>query len=238
MQENKNGSDDNLFENFNHYTIASNYIVDNIRKIIEYKAREQDNKIQNELFKELITKYVSLAKDLENKVKEVTILSITDPLTKIYNRLKFTEELEREIRAVKRYRYPLALIMLDIDHFKNINDTYGHDMGDAALIKVVDIVRRSIRTTDIFARWGGEEFMLLLPHTGLKSAGYVADKLRKIIEGTNIPGIKKMTCSFGVAAYDQNEHMDSFVKRVDNALYRAKNSGRNRVELDENTDTD
>jgi len=153
-----------------------------------------------------------------------------DSLTGIFNRLKFNEVFDREIQEALRYKQPLSLIMFDIDHFKSINDTYGHLMGDTVLKEVAMLILASIRNVDIFSRWGGEEFMILSPNNELKSAQQLTEKLRVQIEKHDFSCPCKMTCSFGLTQFRENDTADSFIKRVDDALYRAKGRGRNNVE--------
>ncbi len=157
-------------------------------------------------------------------------LSVRDPLTGIFNRKKFNEEFLREIERAQRYRRPLSLIMLDIDHFKNVNDTYGHQAGDMVLHQLVKIVSENIRKTDIFARYGGEEFVVILPETVITEAFDLAEKLRNLIEENKNPQFHSITCSFGVAEISASDDDHSFLARSDSALYSAKKNGRNRVE--------
>jgi len=166
---------------------------------------------------------------LEWERKDLELQSITDPLTQIYNRLKFDNALEKELSRVRRYGVDLSLIMFDIDYFKKLNDTFGHLTGDAVLIGITQLVSQKIRALDVFARWGGEEFMVLLPETNLKGAIKMAEKLRGIIEEETFEKTGKVTCSFGVTCYKEDESFDSFTGRVDTAMYQAKEEGRNRV---------
>jgi diguanylate cyclase (GGDEF)-like protein/PAS domain S-box-containing protein len=156
----------------------------------------------------------------------------TDTLTGIANRLKFNEALRAEIRRSKRYNVPLSLIMFDIDHFKTINDTFGHHSGDTVLRDLTKLVSRNVRINDEFARWGGEEFMIMVTNTSLPHAGQFAEKLRALIEDLQWPWSGKITCSFGVTQLAEDDTEDRLVQRVDDALYRAKANGRNRVERD------
>jgi diguanylate cyclase (GGDEF)-like protein/PAS domain S-box-containing protein len=156
-------------------------------------------------------------------------LAVKDHLTKIYNRRYITERLEADIELCKRANRTFSLIMFDIDHFKNINDTYGHNVGDNVLIKLTDIVKRRIRKIDIFARWGGEEFMIILPESRLENARLLAENLRKLIEETDILRDRTVTCSFGVTEYYEGDTVDFIVKRADDCLYKAKSLGRNTV---------
>ncbi len=166
---------------------------------------------------------------LEQKIKQVEELSVTDPLTGIFNRKRFNEELSVEIERVKRYSGFLALIMFDIDHFKEINDAYGHAVGDAVLVELTSLVGSLIRKADVFSRWGGEEFLILLPETDLDGAEKMAEKLRASVETRKFPGVARVTCSFGVATFTEIDDEDTLFKRADDALYEAKKTGRNRV---------
>ncbi len=158
-------------------------------------------------------------------------LSMKDSMTRIYNRKKFLDELSAEIQRSVRYQHPLSLIMFDIDLFKRINDTYGHQTGDKAILQIVKLVRQSIRTTDIFGRYGGEEFIISLPETAIVEAALIAERLRVKIAELKIDDIGTLTCSFGVTHLIDNEGVDELIKRTDNALYLAKANGRNLVEV-------
>lgn len=167
---------------------------------------------------------------LENERRKYRELSIKDPLTNIYNRNKFNEMLSAEMERADRFNNSFSLIMFDIDYFKKVNDTYGHQVGDYVLKEIAKIVTENVRHLDVFARYGGEEFILLLPETRLDGAVDVAEKLRMVIGGQDFDMVGNQTCSFGVVEYIKNEGSESVIKRVDDMLYKAKNSGRNRVE--------
>lgn len=154
----------------------------------------------------------------------------TDPLTGISNRVKFADALNMEIRRAGRFGTELTLIMFDVDHFKDINDTYGHQVGDEVLRNLTGIVSNSIRASDLFARWGGEEFMILIINTSMNKARSFAEKLRRMIDSRKFPIVGHVTCSFGVAQMEADDNDDRFTRRADDALYRAKARGRNRVE--------
>jgi len=162
--------------------------------------------------------------------KDVTdkILSTIDPLTKVYNRLKFDEILQTEIERAKRYKTIFSLIMFDIDDFKKINDTFGHQIGDYVLKEIAKLVKKNIRATDFLARWGGEEFMVLAPHTNLTCAEKLACKIKLVIENHNFK-IGKITASFGVTQYEEGDTPNSIIHRADEALYQAKKKGKNQV---------
>lgn len=176
---------------------------------------------------ECVVTNIELQKKFEERLLNIARM---DELTKIYNRRYFNEVMEHEISNVNRYNYPLTIILYDIDKFKNINDMYGHTRGDEILIELATFVQQHIRENDILARWGGEEFAVILPHTDENNAVHVAEKLREGIESHIFCENLQITCSFGVAHYMMGETLDDLFRRTDNALYKAKNLGRNRVE--------
>lgn len=163
--------------------------------------------------------------------EQLRILSTTDGLTGITNRKEFTRILEKEIERSKRYDTALSVIMYDLDHFKNINDNFGHHTGDDVLCEVTTIVNENIRSVDLAGRWGGEEFVVMLPQTDLYSASNTAEKLRRAIENHSFDTVGTVTASFGVAELESGDDADSLLKKADDALYKAKRSGRNRVEI-------
>ncbi len=171
--------------------------------------------------------------ELEELARILDHKATTDPLTGLSNRLKFDEALAKEIRRSRRFDTPLSLILYDIDNFKQINDSFGHQVGDDVLIKLSRHVAERMRATDLLARWGGEEFAILVPHPDGASAARFANILRAAIEVVDFDDVGTVTCSFGVAQLSAGESADGLVQRVDCALYRAKLSGRNRVELAE-----
>jgi len=165
--------------------------------------------------------------------EEIYRLTTIDGLTQIFNKRYFMEMLEREISRSHRYRRALCLIIFDIDHFKNINDTYGHLAGDAVLRHLAGVVKNNVRREDMLARYGGEEFAIILPEVELSGARIIADKIRKLVEGTrfrfeetDIP----VTISLGIAACGENlKEPSEFIKAADEKLYEAKQTGRNRA---------
>lgn len=158
-------------------------------------------------------------------------LSMKDPLTDAYNRLKFNESLNREIRLSQRYGRPLSLIMLDIDYFKQLNDKKGHIYGDKVLVELANLLKKAVREFDIFARWGGEEFVVLLPQTERQEAFTIAERLRGLISKENTEKEIDLTCSFGVTSLLPEDNEDSIMNRLDSALYKAKEKGRDKVIL-------
>jgi diguanylate cyclase (GGDEF)-like protein len=163
----------------------------------------------------------------ENYKRSLERLTTTDPLTGIGNRRYYEQKLEDEILRANRYHHALSLIMFDIDFFKKVNDTYGHDAGDTVLKEYSALISSLIRNEDIFCRIGGEEFMLILPDTDLNASGIIAEKLRKAV--ASFDSKVQITMSFGLVQYSKDEKTHSLYTRVDKALYEAKNLGRNRV---------
>lgn len=167
--------------------------------------------------------------ELHEAYEKMEKIAVTDALTHIYNRYFFNDALQNEINRANRYNSFFSLLMFDIDHFKQVNDVYGHDVGDQVLIKIVDIAASCLRGSDIFARIGGEEFMIILPQTTLESSIDIGERLRVSVQEYTFDNIGKITISLGVAQYRKEETFKEIVKRVDTALYDAKNNGRNRL---------
>lgn len=166
---------------------------------------------------------------LEERSREFETRANYDALTRIFNRRRFLELLEHGIDNAIRLNHELSIVFFDIDHFKKINDTFGHNIGDDVLRGLASLVSGTIRRSDIFARWGGEEFLILLESTVLENAARMAEKLRKTIMEYEFPEVRQVTCSFGVTSYSPGEKGETFISRADSALYKAKESGRNRV---------
>jgi diguanylate cyclase (GGDEF)-like protein len=168
---------------------------------------------------------------LQELARNLGFQATTDPLTGLNNRLKFDQALASEILRSQRYKTPLSLVLFDVDHFKEVNDTYGHQIGDKVLIQLSRFMPGHIRNTDLVARWGGEEFVILVPGSDGQTAYQFADKLRDAIGQVQLEEVGTVTCSFGVAQYADGDTAETFISRADAALYRAKINGRNRVEL-------
>lgn len=174
--------------------------------------------------------------ELERRGVELERLSRTDPLTGLYNRRYFEERLHTEFSRSRRYAVPLSCLMLDIDHFKRLNDSHGHASGDEMLRRVADVTRASLRNVDLLARYGGEELIALLPETGLDEARMVAERIRASIAAIAFdkPGggaVLRCTASIGLCTYPAREIVDAeaLVRLADDALYTAKAAGRDRV---------
>lgn len=178
---------------------------------------------------ELVGWFNLLSDKLENDHKQIERLSITDKLTQLYNRTRIDELFLLELSKARRYGYPLSVILLDLDHFKAVNDTWGHQTGDRVLRELADILRHNVRDTDHVGRWGGEEFVILAPNTRPDPALAMAEKLRAAIAAHTFPEVGHKTGSFGVASYLDGDDEDSMTRRADEHLYAAKKQGRDRV---------
>ena len=165
-------------------------------------------------------------KEAEIKLGE---MAVKDSLTGLYNRYKFDDTARQQIALSKRHSYPISLILCDIDHFKKVNDIHGHLSGDTVLKEVSQFIMEMVRESDTVARWGGEEFAILLPNTTLHNAKQVAEKIRKHIEKASSASICQVSISCGVSELLEDDTQISWFKRADEALYEAKASGRNRV---------
>jgi len=230
-------------------------LKDELTRSLEFSRHELEQKV-SERTQTLHELNLELASEIENRKlaqQEAEILARTDPLTGLYNRRYFSRLEEYEFSKARRYGLRLSMYILDIDHFKDVNDTFGHPVGDQALAHLAQILQSESRSVDILARYGGEEFVALLPETGLEEARAAAERLREIIEQTSLEldgKIVRMTVSIGVAGMntgrdvDQTtgspaeaepsssgdiENFDDLLKQADEALYQAKYSGRNQV---------
>ncbi|HEX2947461.1 MAG TPA: GGDEF domain-containing protein [Clostridia bacterium] len=183
----------------------------------------------------VIIGYFSFRMNYFNRVqfhinKKLEVMSSTDPLTGLLNKAKLYEELRTWIIFSKRYRTPLALVLFDVDDFKRINDQFGHLTGDKVISSIADIVAAMVRVTDKLARWGGDEFVMLLPHTNRQQAFELAERIRKNISVKNLVAGETITCSFGVAVLNGSmKDMDNLISAADEALYKAKSTGKNVV---------
>jgi len=175
---------------------------------------------------ELFSETISQAKAESKRLYDI---STKDHLTKIFNRKKFDEIFVEEIQAVNNVNKNLALILIDIDHFKNVNDAYGHETGDNVLVNLTTVVHKYIRRSDIFARWGGEEFVILMPNANKENAYHRAELMRKAIASYPFEKVGTITCSFGITDYTQAKTQSSMFSMADQALYSSKAAGRNKI---------
>ncbi len=187
--------------------------------------------------KEVIDNFITLFASVVNSMRLLEInknLALIDPLTGLYNRRYFEEFMEKQLAIAERNNQPLSMIILDLDNFKNFNDTYGHDAGDMALKTIAHTINKNIRASDIGVRYGGEEFIIVLPNTGKKNAFEVAERIRNSIEINKIPVFRDkkiaITASLGIATYGIDaDSIETLIAKADNALYNAKKSGKNKV---------
>ena len=183
---------------------------------------------------EPVCQYLDEVSDLRSRLSEMSHQLNTDPLTDVFNYRYFVKALGAEMERTVRTGQPTALLMIDLDHFKNVNDTWGHEVGNKTLVQTATLMKNSVRKLDIPCRYGGEEFALVLPSTDLLTAVKVAERIREQIASTPIVLEGKeliVTASFGLDVLNpgQNETVEGFVQRADHHLYRAKKEGRNRV---------
>lgn len=182
--------------------------------------------------KKRIVGFVSTGKDVTEETllnQEIKRIAMIDKLTGIYNRHKAEELFALEAERSRRFSHPLSMILIDIDHFKSVNDTFGHDIGDEVLKQLADIVQENIRKIDIFARWGGEEFLLLSPGTDLTQIKVLGEKLRVAVDNATFPEIGHITISSGISTFEKDDTLSTLFKRADQGLYHAKVHGRNQV---------
>jgi diguanylate cyclase (GGDEF)-like protein len=167
---------------------------------------------------------------LNEKADRYKQLAAIDPLTNLYNRYKFIELFTTEVHSMKQRQQAVSLLLLDIDHFKQVNDTYGHNMGDEILVAISKQLTAIVRNIDVVSRWGGEEFLVMLPTAELEQARIIAEKIRTLIEKTEFPEGLSVTMSIGIHQIDLDDGLEETISKADTALYRAKNNGRNRVD--------
>lgn len=207
------GADDYLPKPYNELELNAR-----IYALLRTKALQDELKMKN--------------KQLEDLLDKVNYMAITDALTGLYNRRRFHDVLTSEHERAKRYGTPFSLVMLDIDHFKKINDTYGHNVGDAVLKEVSGILLNSIRDIDTASRYGGEEFMIILPSTDRVQSRIVAERMREAIEQHDFAGIdSKISVSIGISGMPDAkvDNEEKLIRCADFAMYRAKQLGRNRT---------
>ncbi|MCE5220266.1 MAG: GGDEF domain-containing protein [Clostridium sp.] len=223
--------------------IITKKIFNTFKKIIEiteeinkgnYYLETKDSRI---LELSIIMKSISkMSEAIKHREEDLVRLSTIDELTGIYNKSKINDILRTEIKTLKRYDSEFSIIMVDIDHFKTVNDNFGHDVGDVVLKEVASALKNNIRQTDFIGRWGGEEFIIICTTTSLEEATKLANKIREKIEVYRYSVTSNQTVSLGVATLILGEDSKSLFTRVDKALYNAKKLGRNRVEVSNNRD--
>ena len=228
-------NDANLYR-FLEKPFLNDDIVLTVRAAVRAYWQERDLVRQNEELKrmnaELESTVAARTQELVEKNRLLEVLSVTDKLTGLYNRRKLDELLDEELIRARRYKVEVSIIMLDIDHFKRVNDTYGHAVGDEVLIGMAQLLRTHTRDADALGRLGGEEFVVVCRHSNSAACLRTAMKLRESIAAHNFPGVGQVTSSFGIASCRSDDTAATLLGRADAALYRAKDAGRNRVELE------
>ncbi len=194
---------------------------------------EGSHKSMMEINANLENLVIARTRELELRNRDLELLSSTDRLTGLYNRLKLEQILDEEHQRSQRYGTSFSLAIVDIDLFKQVNDTHGHQTGDQVLINIARILQDHVRSMDAVGRWGGEEFLVIFRETTIHAAIAIAEKLRCAIANHEFEVVGKKTASFGVTSYYHPDNINEMMKRADNALYHAKNCGRNRVESSE-----
>nr|WP_321266356.1 diguanylate cyclase [uncultured Sulfurimonas sp.] len=198
---------------------------------------------QKELISLTYSKWAILMKEYQDELSEINLMlqnknieyeniASTDALTGLYNRHKFSQLYNSSYKSMIQRHNNMSLIILDIDYFKKVNDTFGHNAGDKTLVQVAHVLLKTLRNVDVVCRWGGEEFLVLLPTVDIKQACLIANKLRKIIEESDIDIVGNITASFGVAQIREGEDMQDAISRADKSLYLAKDAGRNCVKCE------
>ncbi len=219
-------------ENIDERKITVDMKYDNELKILHDEFNKLLNKIsieENNRVELLRGMNQKLEFEVEKRTKELQYIAITDGLTQLYNRTKMDMELQKLEGIYKRYGRVFSVIMIDIDYFKSVNDTFGHQVGDSVLKEFAKILKENIRNTDFIGRWGGEEFLIVCPETSEENATTLALNLRKQIEETLFEKVGHKTMSVGVAQIKDEMDLDTLINNADNAMYFAKENGRNRV---------
>ena len=221
-------SDDNLEHELpTQYSGEMGALFQNFGSMIE-KLR-QSKELTREYHRKLEDEVQQRTEELHEKNKLLGKIAVTDPLTQLFNRHKLYESLSEQLECASQSDQGFAIILLDIDNFKAINDSFGHNTGDLILKEFATILRMVCRSNEIVGRWGGEEFLIICPQCDLESAIGLAEKLRLHVEQQNFPEVKCVTASFGVSMYQVNDNAESLLERTDVALYQAKDNGRNDV---------
>jgi diguanylate cyclase (GGDEF)-like protein len=184
------------------------------------------------VFLVVLAMYRSHIERLHTEYEVMANLAYTDTLTSLPNRRRLYEDVYRLIALAERYGQEFCVCLFDLDHFKRLNDTHGHLVGDQVLQEVAQVARLHLRAADLFGRWGGEEFVVLLPQTRLSDAQTALERVRLALHTIALPHVHTITASFGVAAYLPGETCESLLHRADQALYLAKTTGRNRIVVD------
>ncbi len=213
--------------NRNDYSLVWKILIGTGLVIFGFFYWNRKLSIEKKRAKQALNDLNILKDQLEEKNDALNHLAVTDQLTGLYNRLKLDSTLKNELDRSERFNHIFGIILLDIDNFKEVNDTHGHQTGDKILISIAELLNNHTRKTDVVGRWGGEEFLIICPETCEKGIMKLAENLRRIIENYKFPVIFSKTASFGVTLYRRDDSIQTIIKRSDKALYNAKESGKN-----------
>src|SRR5688572_19605819 len=226
-------NDANLYR-FLEKPFVNEDIVLTVRAALRAYTQERDLIRQNEVLRQMNAKLESIVQartqELMEKNRELEVLAVTDRLTGLFNRRKLDQVLEEEVVRRRRYGSGFSVIIVDLDHFKHVNDTWGHAVGDAVLEEFARVLKENTREADALARLGGEEFVIVCRHSALDGCKALAEKVRETIAAHRFPRVGEVTASFGVASCREDDTAATLLARADVALYQAKKLGRNRVE--------
>ncbi|WP_339132824.1 MAG: diguanylate cyclase [Candidatus Electrothrix sp. GW3-4] len=214
------------------YIGAFNKYLQEIKRLVDAYAEDKSETFQSITKMIMLEIVITMESYHYTKYKlqeELKQIAITDDLTGVFNRRKLEDVMCYEMDLAQRKKHALSILMLDIDHFKQVNDTYGHQAGDAVLVETARLIQHCLRTSDYVIRYGGEEFLACLPKTSLQAAADIADRLRRQIAEQTFSAVGRITVSIGIAEYTYGENREAYIRRADEQLYAAKQGGRNRV---------
>ncbi len=208
-------------------------LVINIIDISPYERESENKDLLIDKLQKSHRELEDIKMSLLNQNSKLLEIASLDELTQTFNRYFFNKVLKKELKRLMRYQNPLSMVIFDIDNFKRVNDTFGHQAGDSVLVKICSAINNSIKEPDTFARWGGEEFVILMPNTTVDNAYRASIRFRNIINNLVHDEVGQVTASFGVAQKKEGEDSSRWFERLDSLLYRAKHKGKNCIEMEE-----
>lgn len=216
---------------YSHYRIIKSFkvLMAWTKKVEKGQYTFEKKNLRKDEIGILMHSFNSMAQTIQQNINHLEKVSITDSLTKLYNRRALNKTLDGESYKFKRYKHNCSIILIDIDYFKQVNDTYGHDVGDVVLKEFSSILANNIRISDTLGRWGGEEFLIICPNTKVEEVRIVAQSLRQKIEKFDFSTVGSKTASFGTSQFQEGLTVEEVIIKADEALYKAKEQGRNCV---------